>query len=348
MGDVKTHPRAAGMHTQDIVDKKMQGMLTQRSDFMGLWLIVHCWAIIFGAMVLFYLLPNPLSFILAVFIIGARQLGLGILMHDAAHNALFQTRRLNDWLSDLLCAWPVLSNTGIYRHYHLKHHAFTQQENDPDLVLSDQFPVSPASLTRKIRRDLTGRTAFGQRINQFKMSFGEADMPLMKRLQSGVAKLAPYVLTNLGVFYVCASLFHWSYYLMFWLLPLMTTYMAVLRLRNIAEHAVVPDKDDPLRNTRTTLVNWLERAFIAPYWVNYHIEHHLMMYVPCYHLPKLHSHLIDKGYGPKMEIAKGFREVLQICSTDNSAGNDGGGSGEKPKRTKALVGTSTIGFSKTT
>ena len=35
------------------------------------------------------------------------------------------------------------------------------------------------------------------------------------------------------------------------------------RIRNIAEHAVVPDNDDPLRNTRTTLANPLERLLIA-------------------------------------------------------------------------------------
>ena len=65
--------------------------------------------------------------------------------------------------------------------------------------------------------------------------------------------------------------------------------MVITRIRNIAEHAVVPDGDDPLRNTRTTRANWIERALIAPYFVNYHLEHHLLYYVPCYNLPKLHA-----------------------------------------------------------
>lgn len=57
--------------------------------------------------------------------------------------------------------------------------------------------------------------------------------------------------------------------------------MVITRIRNIAEHAVVPDSDDPLRNTRTTEVNLIERIFIAPYFVNYHLEHHLLFYIPC-------------------------------------------------------------------
>ncbi len=46
---------------------------------------------------------NPLSFIIAVIVIGGRQLGLVILMHDAAHRALFKNTRLNDTLGAFLC-----------------------------------------------------------------------------------------------------------------------------------------------------------------------------------------------------------------------------------------------------
>src|SRR5262245_54319765 len=76
------------------------------------------------------------------------------------------------------------------------------------------------------------------------------------------------------------------------LAPLLTWMMVITRIRNIAEHAVVPDSDDPLRNTRTTTANLFELIFIAPYFVNYHLEHHLLYYVPCYNLPKLHAILM--------------------------------------------------------
>ncbi|MGC6471477.1 MAG: fatty acid desaturase family protein [Parvibaculales bacterium] len=308
---------------------------------MGGLLIVHCWAVIFGAMALFHVIPNPLTFVLAVLLIGARQLGLGVLMHDAAHNALFKTRVFNDWVSDVFCAWPILANTCEYRHYHLKHHAFTQQDQDPDTVLSEQFPVSPASFRRKIFRDLTGQTAYRQRLMQLKMGFGSAEDPPKRRLLQAINTLGPYFCVNAALFLVCAALFHWSYYPLFWVLPLMTSYMAVLRLRNIAEHAFVPDKDDPLRNTRTTRVNLLERVFIAPYWVNYHIEHHLLMYVPCYRLPAIHHHLMGHGFGPKMELVNGFLEIIRSSSSGSDDDPDG-----KPARTQALVGSLSGGFSK--
>ncbi len=80
----------------------------------------------------------------------------------------------------------------------------------------------------------------------------------------------------------------WWAYPLLWLLPLVTWMMVITRIRNIAEHAVVPDSADPLRNTRTTHAGFLERLFIAPYYVNYHLEHHLLFYVPCYNLPRVH------------------------------------------------------------
>ncbi len=297
------------------IDKNTLRILRQRSDVMGALLVTHCWAVILGAMGLYALLPNPLTFILAVMLIGARQLGLGILMHEAAHNALFKTPKFNNLMSDIFCAWPVMANTKIYRNYHLKHHAFAQQKDDPDLILSKPFPVTKTSLRRKLGRDMMGQTAFRQRMAQISISFGSAQMPILSRLKIGAVTLAPYILTNLAVFLLCMWLFHWSYYFMFWLLPFATSYMLVLRIRNIAEHAIVSNDKNPLRNTRSTMAGFLERVFIAPYWVNYHIEHHVLMFVPCYRLPKLHRWLMAQGYGSEMEIASGYIEVLRLASS---------------------------------
>ena len=103
------------------------------------------------------------------------------------------------------------------------------------------------------------------------------------------------------------------YYLMFWILPLITWHMVITRVRNIAEHAVVPDDNDVFRNARTTYASWWERAILAPYWVNYHVDHHLLMYVPCYNLPKLHRLLLAKGYGPRMETQPNYATMLKLA-----------------------------------
>ena len=78
--------------TADYIPKARVKELAQRSDLWGAWLTLHVWTVIIGAMVMFILLPNPLTFILAFLLIGSRQHGLSILAHDSAHGILFKTK----------------------------------------------------------------------------------------------------------------------------------------------------------------------------------------------------------------------------------------------------------------
>ena len=110
-------------------------MLRERSDVTGLLCVIHAWVVIGAAMAVYSIWPNPLTFVTAVVVIGSRQLGLAILMHDAAHGVLMRTRWLNEWVGQWLCAYPVLGEMIGYRHYHLVHHRRTQQPDDPDLGL---------------------------------------------------------------------------------------------------------------------------------------------------------------------------------------------------------------------
>ena len=260
----RTNPSAQRVPARSLVSPDVLKHIQSRSDWIAFGLIFHAWGLIFAAMALFAAFPNPLTFILAVMIIGARQLGLAILMHDAAHNALFKTNKFNLIMSDIFCAWPQMARTDAYRRYHLHHHARTQQADDPDLILSAPFPITGKSLRRKMVRDLTGQTGYQQRKAQIISAFGPSDAPLMGRLKHFWQKLGPSVVANVVILTLLASLFHWSFYLMFWVLPLITYHMAITRLRNIAEHAVVPDNDDPYRNARTTLASPLARLFLAP------------------------------------------------------------------------------------
>lgn len=286
-----------------------------RSDLTGALCVLHAWVVIAGAMALFAIWPNPLTFLAAVVLIGTRQLGLAILMHDGAHGVLMRTRALNEFVSQWFCAWPVFTDTIPYRHYHLVHHRTTQRPEDPDLSLSAPFPITRASFRRKIIRDLTGQTGFKQRRAQLRAALGKPGDPLGKRFASFRAKLGMPLLLNAVLFAILAALGRWYFYPLFWLLPLLTWQQVITRVRNIAEHAVVPDNDDVFRNARTTYASWWERALFAPYWVNYHVDHHLLFYVPCYNLPVLHAMLLEKGYGPRMEIKPNYISIWKDATS---------------------------------
>src|SRR5438067_5793488 len=127
---------------------------TRTSSFAGAWAIASTWAIIAATLAALARWPHPLTFVLAVVILGGRQLALAVIMHDAAHGTLFRGKR--DLLVDLTCAAPVWSDTARYRRHHLGHHAHTGTAKDPDLGLAPERPMSRGSLARKIARDLSG------------------------------------------------------------------------------------------------------------------------------------------------------------------------------------------------
>ncbi|HZQ00467.1 MAG TPA: fatty acid desaturase family protein [Reyranella sp.] len=303
---------AAVVRTSDYLSAEQVSVLRGKSDLMGALLVLHAWALIAGGMALFVCWPNPVTFLVAVMVIGCRQLGLAILMHDAAHGLLFANRRVNDWVGTWLCAYPIFASLPLYRPYHLAHHRFTQQAQDPDLGLSKPFPISRKSLWRKVVRDLTGQTAFQRRREQVKRGIA---------LREGLA-------VNAVLWAGLALLGYWWLYPLLWLAPLASWYQLITRIRNIAEHAVVPDDDDPLRNTRTTYAGPLMRLLVAPYWVNYHLEHHLFMFVPCWRLPAAHRAMLANGRRGQMEVQPSYAAVLRLAA---SLKVDDGGRGAGPR-----------------
>ena len=302
--------RAADHFSRDEIAR-----LKEKSDLRAAWCIVHAWGLIFASMALFALWPNPLSFMVAVAVIGTRQLGLVILMHDASHGLLFRNPKVNDWAANWLCAFPALADLRPYRPYHFAHHKHTQQPEDPDLGLSAPFPITPSSFRRKLLRDISGQTGFDQRSRQLRAAFGHRGMSVGARLRLAMDKMGGMFATNAILLAALSAAGYWWLYFALWLFPLLTWYQLVTRVRNIAEHAVVPSATDPLGTARTTLANPLARLLVAPYWVNYHVEHHALIFVPCYNLPLAHAMLKAKGLGPRMEVRGGYLEVMRMATS---------------------------------
>ena len=266
------------------------------------------WAIVFASFALVAAMPNPLTVVAALFLIGGRQLGLAVLMHEAAHGTLLRDRRWNDWAATWLCAYPVWSDIRIYRPYHLKHHAATWTAEDPDLGLASPFPITRESFRRKVWRDLNGRTGVKRFRTILRFHRIGANFDAGREVMGGV------LLTNGVLLGILALAGHPALYLL-WVGAWLTTYSLAMRIRSIAEHGMIPDPGDDFRNTRTTLARWWERLLIAPNRVNYHLEHHLMVAVPHYNLPRLHRMLRERGVLAGACVAPGYLSVLRLAAS---------------------------------
>ena len=168
-------------------------------------------------------------------------------------------------------------------------------------------------------RDLTGQTFFKQRFgalaDSLKASRADGSGQALSLVLAEAKKQHVFLVSNaLGLAALSAAGFWWAWVVL-WLLPMATWLPLVSRLRNIAEHAlIVQNGTDPLRHARTTHANVLERLFLAPYWVNYHGEHHLFTQIPCWNLPLAHRILVRDGVTQRMEVQGGYRAVLRLAS----------------------------------
>ena len=283
----------------DFIYKEELAVLMRPSNARGWWVVAANWAIIAGAFALAIAWPNPLTIVLAVLLIAGRQLGLGIIVHDCAHHALFASRTLNERVGQWLAGNPMNTSLAKYRSYHLKHHRFAGTPQDPDIVFVHAYPITRDSLKRKFARDLTGRTGLRD---------------LMRELrQFRFATQWPWLVFHAGLFTVLALAGGWWAYGLWWVAQLFV-YPAIVRLRQIGEHGVAEERGDldPRRNTSTTVARWWERLFVAPNNVHYHLEHHLAAGVPPYRLAAMHRLLVSRGYYDGYScVSNGYAEVIR-------------------------------------
>jgi fatty acid desaturase len=289
----------AALSQQDIRE-----LLTMR-DVRSWWTLALNWGLVFGAMAMVARWPNPLTVVAALWIIGGRQLGCAIVMHDASHRAFLSNRTLNDFAGNWLAAYPIWADMTRYRPYHLQHHAKTGTAEDPDIGLVTPFPITASSFRRKVWRDLSGQTGRKFAAASWRRTFGQYGRdPHATRAARGV------LVTNLVLFGIVTAFGHPALYLL-WVGAWLTTNTLITRIRSIAEHAMTPDATDPMRNTRTTIARWWERLLLAPNRVNYHLEHHLLMTVPHYNLPRMHRMLRERGALRDACIDVGYAAVLR-------------------------------------
>ena len=281
--------------------------VTGKDDLRAACIVLFDWAMVIGLFVLAAAFPNPLIMLFTVLLLGGRQMAFGVLVHETGHQSFFTSQRVNNFVATWLSGYWVFSDKDAYMKGHLVHHRDCGTVDDPDLKNFDAYPVSITSFKRKVLRDITGKIGW-RRI----VSIGRS-LYRFNELKPGVKKmLAGGVICNLALLLALSVAgFAWLYAL--WVIAFMTSHMLITRIRQIAEHAAVPDHFDPdIRlNTRTIYISWLEALLVAPHGLNFHLEHHLMASVPIYRLRELHQILLDKGYYEGIEFPKGYLGLLR-------------------------------------
>ncbi|PVZ85966.1 fatty acid desaturase [Serratia sp. S1B] len=274
------------------------------------------WGLIALAFACAILWPHPIIYLMAALIIARSQLALAVIMHDSAHGLLTPGQRLNNLLGQLCAAGPLFISLQTYRAGHLKHHQHPMQHDDPVAAvfgLAD-FPLPRNKLVTRLLADLCG---VGYFISLFRFARGDyrTSMPKVdKSARLKIWEVFSMLISNGLLFGLLNALGHPLLYPGLWLLPAITLLPLMGRVRAIMEHAGLPACDDQSQNARTIVrANW-QTFFFGPHAIHYHIEHHLYVRMPFYHLHRVHQQLATRQLLPSKNLYQGYWAVLRDVS----------------------------------
>ena len=231
---------------------------------------------------------HPAGWAIGILLMGRAHAQFMSLMHESAHRLLFANKKLNDWAGRWLIGYPAFTNIDAYRRVHMAHHRDEFGPEEPDIPLYANYPVSRDSFRRKLWRDATGQTGWKLLKQQFAGLRGTD--PLTRTSQRKI------LMTQLVMFAASVALRAPEVYVILWLLPHLTVWRVINRLRSVAEHGGMRRGDDRRIATHSVRQSPLARFFLVPFNIGFHLSHHVDAGIPFRSLPKYHRELLRAGY----------------------------------------------------
>jgi fatty acid desaturase len=208
---------------------------------------------------------------LSLLFLGIGQHRLAILAHDGAHGLLVKNKQVSEWITQILCFWPLMTDIRSYKRFHWEHHKNTGNDiSDPELLLKQDryhLPMTYSKLFSGFLLDCLGRSI---------VEFIQVSSYMSKK--GNPVWALSFLLMSLSF---CFYINHVEFFILF-ILSKPTTFWAVFRLRIYTEHVGVDD-------THRIHLSWWQRALFSPHNAWMHWEHHMHPQVPFWKLPEIRA-----------------------------------------------------------
>jgi len=291
---------ASGMPVPEV-----RSSLRRIDDVRNAGSVVLCWAHAAVTVGLAAWLAHPAAYVAAVVLMGPVFARFAILGHEAAHKLLFTDKRANDLVGKWLLASPAFVPFSLYRRSHFAHHKEEFGPTEPDLAFYVGYPISRQSMRRKLVRDAVGISGW----KNLKV------LLLALRKSSSRPFALPILYAQFGVLAVFTLAGRPELYPLLWLLPWMTSWRVLNRLRAIAEHGGMEASRDRRRTTHHVRQSRLADFWIVPFNTGWHLAHHSDMGVPWRNLPALHAELVASGWVvPELEY-RNYRTLWRAMAS---------------------------------
>lgn len=241
----------------------------------------------------------PVLYLASLVLIGSRQRALTTILHDAAHGRAARTRWLNWVVGTFLSGYLVFQAFQPYRQSHvMNHHGHLGEPgHDPDLQLY---------LDAGLYDGMSRARFFWQQVLATLLllnAIGYLWYVTRHRLLALARCRAELVYMGLfwgAVFVLLSMVGAWRLFLLYWMVPYMTTFLVIGRFIEIAEHFPLlgtAQGSSVLYSTRNRFSHAAEALLFSMHNENFHLVHHLRPEIPFWNMVKAHRVMLaDAAY----------------------------------------------------
>ncbi len=248
-------------------------------------------------------------YLLAVAVIGTRIRGLGRLVHESSHRTLTRSRALNDLLG-WMAGWPILQSLSGYIDSHVKkHHRHLGSEDlDPDYMgLPHVYGMHRSAV--HARAYLLGLPKVGTTVGYLQYLVMHRMWPKEEDRKERQAR----VVFLLVLLFVIVATEHFGLFVIYWLVPLLTTASWVGSFIEFLEHyplmETAPKVD--IYMTRNRLCGPVSDFFFGIHGEGYHLVHHLFPGLPAWQLAEAHRILMEDATYRSLNQDRGLPTIVR-------------------------------------
>ena len=267
------------------------------------------WAVIIGVIVLAIHVNTIWMSLIAIVVVATRFNILGLLVHEQVH-FLGLRGRYGDLIANLLCAYPILITVEGYAAVHLAHHRFYFTKDDPDFLRKTgpdwDFPMSAGRLARLFLSDLFGLSFL--KLLKGKGADKGTNVGIFKRPHPTPQWVRPvyYLIVAAALTYTGM----WPVFLLYWVLPIMTVFLVIIRLGAITEHVYDLPGASVIESSPLLIQTWWERLLLPNLNFAMHPYHHFYPGVAWLNLPKVHKVFAREKLVIEKNVFHGYWDYL--------------------------------------
>lgn len=246
--------------------------------------------------------PSFPIYLIAFFLIGGSQHGMGLLVHEGAHRLLSKNRSINDKIASFFSGAIILPFF-LYQERHLIHHRELSKEDDTKYFYKANYGGN--NLFKEIIRTILFYDFLRKGINVYKFLISKKKSlkkPLFIK-HNLLKDFFAILFVNFGILIAFSLSIGFMYYLLLWLLPLFSSSVLFSKLRSVVEHKPYNDDIKSLNQKNITFIpfmrsvsaNFFEKIFFSKFNFHFHTEHHLWPAVSYQYLPTLHKKLNENN-----------------------------------------------------